>query len=112
MTFEELLARFPEVPPTLADEPTVVEYADRLDALLRRARPPSPCARVHDAANHFYLKLVGPLAIHGWGLASREQTVVEIGELLERHRADPAGFEAGLVGPDAGPREVRGPGCG
>jgi len=111
MNVQELIARFPEIPATLRGEPLLATFAATFDDLLRRARPPSPCATVHDAANHLYLALVGPLAIHGYGLSSREQVVGEIGDLLARHRGDPQGFEASLLPTDVGSREVRGPGC-
>ena len=79
-------------------------FADALDPLLRVARCPSPCATDHDRANHYYLKLVGPLSIYGYGLATREATVAEIAALVERHAADPDGFARSLV-PDGGPPE-------
>lgn len=111
MTTDELLARFPEIPPSLRGEPLVATYAETFDTLLRAARMPSACATSHDAANHYYMKLIGPLAIYGYGLSTRAAVLEEIGQLLERQRADPQGFAASLVGPAAADREVRGPGC-
>jgi hypothetical protein len=111
MTLTELFQRFPEIPRDLRDEPLLAEFAESLGDLLRQARMPSNCASEHDAANHLYLKLVGPLSIYGFGLATREGVLAEIRALLDRRRADPAGFAASLVPADAAAREVRGPGC-
>jgi len=111
MTVGELTARFPEVPADLSEEPTLVEFADTFDGLLRAARRPSACAAAHDAANHYYLKLVGPLSIYRYGLSTRERTLGELRALLDAHAADPGGFAASLVPVDAAPREQRGPGC-
>jgi hypothetical protein len=111
MTVEELLDRFPEIPPDLAGEPALARFAEVFDGLLRQARNPSACATRHDAGNHYYLKLIGPLSIYGFGLATRERAIGDIRTLLDRHAADPGGFAASLVPPDAAEREVRGPGC-
>jgi hypothetical protein len=112
MSIAELFQRFPEIPRDLGEEPLLAEFAADLGDLLRQARMPSNCSRHHDAANHIYLKLVGPLSIYGYGLATRDGVLAEIRALLERRRADPAGFAASLVPADAASREVRGPGCG
>ena len=112
MTVKELLARFPEIPPGLRDEPVLARFAEAFDGLLRSARNPSPCATRHDAANHYYLKLIGPLAIHGYGLSTREQLLAELQELLDRGQADPDGFAQSLLPADTAAKEVRGPNCG
>jgi len=111
MTIQELVARFPEIPADLRDDPTLERFAATFGELLRAARKPSPCATQHDAANHFYLKLIGPLSIYGYGLSTRDRVVGELRVLLERHAADPAGFAAGLLPADVAAGEVRGPGC-
>ncbi len=79
--------------------------------LLRSARNPGACAAQHDAANHYYLKLVGPVAIYNYGLVTCEQVLAELQELLDRHEADPGGFAASLLPKDTAEKEVRGPGC-
>lgn len=112
MTIQELTARFPEIPATLRGEPVLARFAETFAALLRQARSPSPCATRHDAANHYYLKLIGPLAIHGYGLSKREHVLEELEKLLRRHAADPAGFARSLLPEDVADSEVRGPGCG
>ncbi len=43
MTVDELLARFPEVPRDLRDEPILAEYVKAFGTLLRVAQKPSPC---------------------------------------------------------------------
>jgi hypothetical protein len=111
MTVAELVARFPEIPRDLHGEPTLARFAETFGSLLRVARPPSPCSSRHDAANHYYLKLVGPFSIYGYGLSTRERVLADMLELLDEHDADPAGFAAGLLPAGAAESEVRGPGC-
>ena len=63
MTVGELLARFPEAPRDLADEPVLREYVRAFGPLLRVARKPSPCMR--DGGDHqhvFYTRLLNDLA--------------------------------------------------
>jgi len=111
MTTDDLLARFPEIPSGLAGEPVLAELAAKCGALLSRAVKPAPCSTAYDEGNHYYMKLVAPLAIHGLGLSTREKVVAQMRELIGRHDADPAGFAASLLPPDVAPAEVRGPGC-
>jgi hypothetical protein len=111
LTARELLDRFPEIPPDLLGEPALEQFAAVFDGLLRRARNPHACSAQYDAGNHYYLKLVGPLAIYGFGLATRERVLADVQALLDRHAADPQGFVAGLVPAGTGSREVRGPSC-
>lgn len=89
----------------------LARFAEELDGLLRAARNPSACAERHDARNHYYLKLIGPLSIYGYGLSTRERVLAELEELLERHAADPGGFAKSLLPEDTADEEVRGPGC-
>lgn len=111
MTVEELVARFPEIPPDLRDAPELAEFAEECSALLEEARKPSPCSTGHDTANHYYLRLIGPLSIYGYGLTSREKVLGQLRELVERHRADPRGFARGLLPEKVEDREIKGPGC-
>lgn len=111
MTVDELTARFPEIPADLRGEPLLARFAETFDELLQMARSPSPCATQHDAANHYYLKLIGPLSIYGYGLATRDGVLADLQQLLDRHAADPAGFAASLLPAGTADREVRGPGC-
>jgi hypothetical protein len=112
MTVDELLARFPEIPRDLRDEPVLAEFAAVCGPLLAQARKPSNCAVAYDVANHYYLRLIVPLGIYGYGLASREDTLAQIAALTARARADLEAFAASLVPTDAAAREVRGPSCG
>jgi hypothetical protein len=112
MMLGELLARFPEIPRDLHDEPLLARLAETCGDLLQVARKPSACSRGHDAANHYYLKLVGPLSIYGYGLSSRDKVLGQIRDLVERREADPEGFAASLLPADTAPEEVRGPDCG
>jgi hypothetical protein len=111
MTVQELVAHFPKVPGALHEEPLLARFAEAFDGLLRVAREPSPCSTEHDAANHDYLKLVGPLAIHGYGLSTREKVLAQIQDLLDRQAANPDDFAAGLLPADMAAAETRGPGC-
>lgn len=111
MTPEELYERFPEIPADLRDEPVLSRFAEVFDTLLRAARMPGACATSHDAPNHYYLKLVGPLSIYGYGLSTREKVLAELQELLDRNTSDPAGFAAGLLPEETVDEESRGPGC-
>ena len=111
MTVQELVAKFPEIPKDLHEEPVLSRFAEVFGELLRAARSPSACATRHDAANHYYLKLIGPMSIYGYGLSTRERVLAELQELLDRHESDLGGFAASLLPKDAAEEEVRGPGC-
>jgi hypothetical protein len=111
VTVPELLQRFPEIPRDLHREPALARLAAACSALLERARKPSACSTQHDAGNHFYLKLIGPLAIHGYGLSSKEKVLSQIEDLLARQARDPERFAASLLPEGVVEQEVRGPGC-
>ena len=111
MTVKELVQKFPEIPPNLHEEPLLERFAEVFGELLQMARKPSPCSTQHDPENHYYLKLIGPLSIHGYGLSTREKVLDQIQELLDRHQANPRGFPSSLVTADTATREIRGPGC-
>jgi hypothetical protein len=98
MTVDELLARFPEVPGDLRDEPIVREYAAAFGPLLRLAVKPTPCMRGGgDAPHAFYVRLVNDLAIYGLGLSRRDRTLARLARTLEEHRRQPATFACTLV---------------
>jgi len=111
MTVQQLVARFPEIPRDFHEEPILSRFAEVFGDLLQVARNPSACATHHDAANHYYLTLIGPVAIYNYGLSTRERVLAEFQELLDRHATDPGGFAASLLPKDTAEREVRGPGC-
>ena len=70
------LARFPEVPRDLRDEPILAEYVKAFGPLLRVAQKPSPCMGTRgDAPHQFYTRLVNDLAIYSIGLAKRDRTL-------------------------------------
>lgn len=112
MTVDELLARFPEVPRDLRDEPVLAEYVHAFGPLLRLAQKPSPCVARDggDAPHVFYTRLVNDLAIYGLGLARRDRTVARLARVLEEYRRQPATFGCTLV-PSRSPGSRR-PGCG
>lgn len=111
MTVHELIARFPEIPADLHDEPLLARLAEAWGDLLRVARKPSACSTQHDAGNWYYLKLIGPMSIYGYGLTPRAELLAELHDLLARSHADPAGFAASLLSPETAGKEVKGPGC-
>ena len=100
MTVDAFLARFPEVPRDLRDEPVVGAFVHAFGAQLAVAQKPSPCvarAGGGDAEHHFYTRLVNDLAIYGIGLARRERTLQRLERLLADYRAQPATFACTLV---------------
>ena len=111
MTVRELCARFPEVSSDLAEEPVLARFAETFSDLLAVAYKPSNCSTGHDAGNHFYLKLVGPLSYYRYGLATRERVLSDLSDLLDQHAADPEGFAASLLPPDTVAAQIKGPDC-
>lgn len=99
MTVDEFLARFPEVPRDIRDEPTLAEYVNAFGHLLRLAEKPSPCMMRGggDAPHMFYVRLVNDLAIYGIGLARRDRTLARLQTTLEDYRKQPATFACTLV---------------
>jgi hypothetical protein len=111
MSVDELLARFPEVPRDLRDEPVLARYAATFGPLLRLAQKPSPCVGDGGDMEHvFYTRLVNDLAIYGIGLARRERTLARLQATLDQHARQPATFACTLV-PRKAPGQQRA-GCG
>jgi len=111
MTVDELLARFPEIPSDLRDEPVLAEYVDAFGPLLRMAQKPSPCMRDGGDAPHvFYTRLINDLAIYGVGLARRDRTLARLQATLDIYRPHPATFACTLIprrAPNAPPSGCR-----
>src|SRR5688572_18688595 len=111
MTVDEFLARFPEVPRDLRDEPVLTKYVAAFGPLLRLASKPSPCVGSGGDMEHvFYTRLLNDLAIYGLGLARRERTLARLQATLDQRATQPATFACTLV-----PRKAPGgkrPGCG
>jgi hypothetical protein len=113
MSVDAFLARFPEVPRDLHDEPILAEFVRAFGTQLAVAQKPSPCVARDgggDAEHHFYTRLVNDLAIYGVGLAKRERTLQRLERLLADYRAQPATFACTLV-PRKAPDAPR-PQCG
>jgi hypothetical protein len=111
MSVDEFLARFPEVPGSLREEPVLRQYVTTFGPLLRLARKPAPCMR--DGGDHphaFYSRLVNDLAIYGVGLARRERTLARLETTLGEYRKQPATFACSLI-PRRTPEAPR-VGCG
>lgn len=111
MTVDEFLARFPEVPRDLRDEPALAKYVAAFGPLLRLAQKPSPCVGSGGDMEHvFYTRLLNDLAIYGIGLARRDRTLARLQAMLDQRATQPATFACTLV-----PRQAPGgkrPGCG
>lgn len=98
LTVDEFLARFPEVPRDLRDEPILAEYVNAFGHLLRIAQKPTACMRDGGDAQHaFYMRLVNDLAVYGIGLARRDRTLVRLQATLDEYRKQPATFACTLV---------------
>ena len=98
MTVDEFLARFPEAPRDLRDEPILTEYVKAFGPLLRVAQKPSPCMGTGgDAPQQFYTRLVNDLAIYSIGLAKRDRTLARLSATLAQYRQQPATFACTLV---------------
>ena len=111
MTVDELVARFPEVPRDLREEPALAKYVAVFGPLLRLAQKPSPCVGDGGDMEHvFYTRLLNDLAIYGIGLARRERTLARLQATLDQHALQPATFACTLV-PRKAPGEKRA-GCG
>jgi hypothetical protein len=111
MMVDELLARFPEIPADLRDEPILAEYVAAFGPLLRMAQKPSPCMRDGGDAPHvFYTRLINDLAIYGVGLARRDRTLTRLRATLDNYRKEPATYACTLIprrAPDAPPAGCR-----
>src|SRR5258708_19146220 len=91
LTVDELLARFPEVPRDLRDEPVLADYVKAFGPLLRVAEKPSLCVGSGSHAPHvFHIRLVNDLAIYGIGLAKRDPTLARLHATLHQYRQEPA----------------------
>ena len=102
MAVDEFLARFPEVPRDLRDEPVLTEYVRAFGPLLRLAQKPTPCMQGGgDHPQIFYVRLVNDLAIYGIGLAKRERTLTRLETALAEYRKQPATFACSLIKPQA-----------
>jgi len=111
MTVDEFLARFPEVPHDLKDEPVLATYVAAFGPLLRLAQKPSPCVGSGGDMEHvFYTRLLNDLAIYGIGLARRDRTLARLQATLDQRATQPATFACTLV-PRKAPGAKRA-GCG
>ena len=111
MTVYDLIKRFREIPPDLHGEPVLETFAETFDPFLKVANKPSACSTQYDSGNHYYMKLIAPMGIYGYRLCTREDCLLQLQALLDRHDADPKGFASSLLPADAAAREVKGPGC-
>ena len=97
MTVDELLARFPQIPADLREEPVLGMFADTFGDHLLGAEKPSACAADHTAENLIYLKLLGPVDIHAFGLFSRDRLIQELDNMVKEHGKDPEEFVSKML---------------
>jgi hypothetical protein len=100
MTVQELVYRFPEIPPDLHDEPLLAQFTETFGDLLQMAQNPSNCSTQFEPGHHYYLKLIGPMKLYMYGLSTREKVLGQMQGLLDNHAADPTGFAASLLPSD------------
>jgi hypothetical protein len=104
MRVEELIARFPEIPEVLRNDPVLETYADVFDGLLGKAIPPSACqGSEQTAGNAIYMKLIAPMKILGYGLSTPEKTAAKLEGLMKEHEEDAQKFLNEMIPPDVSP---------
>ncbi len=109
MTVEELISRFPEVPPVLRREPFLERFAATFDEPLRRAARPSNCAGSEYAPeNLLYVKLIIPMDILNVFPLKPDKVIAELEGHVAAYAADADGWMADVV--PSGTREKPG-GC-
>lgn len=101
MTVDELIARFPQIPAHLRDEPALAAFSRAFGDPLKAAQKPSACSTDHTPGNRTYLKLLGPIDIHGFGLYTRERVIEELTKLVAGYEDDPEGFLSEMLGGEA-----------
>ncbi len=97
MTVQEFASRFPEVSADLCDEPLLAQFAATFGTFLREAENPGACSGAYSPGNHYYIKLMGPIRLHMYGLSTREKTIGKLQQLLDQHAADAQGFVDSLL---------------
>jgi len=101
MTSQQLILRFPEIKADLHDEPLLAQFAKTFGGLLQQAENPGACSADYTPGNVYYLKLMGQVRLHMYGLATKEKVLAHMQDLLDRHAADPKGFTEGLLTADS-----------
>lgn len=92
MTMQEFASRFPAESVDLCDEPLVAKFAETFGRFLQEAENPGACSGAYSPGNRYYLKLMGPIRLHMYGLAPKEKTLVKLQALLDQYAADAQGF--------------------
>jgi hypothetical protein len=96
MTSQQLILRFPEIKDDLYDEPLLAQFAETFGGLLQQAENPGACSGDYTPGNLYYLKLMGQIRLHMYGLATKEKVLAHMQDMLDRHAADPEGFVESL----------------
>ncbi len=101
MTPQQLILRFPEIKEDLHDEPLLAQFAETFGGMLQQAENPGACSGDYSPGNMYYLKLMGQIRLHMYGLATKDKVLAHMQEMLDRHAADPAGFADSLLTADS-----------
>lgn len=101
MTSQQLILRFPEIKSDLHDEPLLAQFAETFGDLLQQAENPGACSADYSPGNIYYLKLMGQIRLHMYGLATKEKVLAHMQNLLDRHDADPKSFAESLMTADS-----------
>ncbi len=108
MTVDELVGRFPEIPPALRDTEFLAHFAQTLDEPLREAARPSNCAgKTYSRHELLYLKLIMPMDILNLGLGNPQRVTNELEEHMRSYGADAASWLSRVV-PEGTPRSPGG----
>lgn len=97
MTVDELTRRFPQIPVHLTEEPVLEVFGRAFGDVLRSAEKPSNCTTDHSAEHKTYLKLMGPIDIHCYGLYSRDRVIAELEKLVAVYEEDPEAFVSHML---------------
>lgn len=101
MTPQQLILRFPEIKDDLHDERLLAQFAETFGDMLQQAENPGACSADYTPGNLYYLKLMGQIRLHMYGLATKEKVLTHMQDLLDRHTADPEGFVDSLLTADS-----------
>ncbi len=101
MTPQQLISQFPEIKDDLHDEPLLAQFAETFGDMLQQAENPGACSGDYSPGNMYYLKLMGQIRLHMYGLATKEKVLAHMQDLLDRHAADPEGFADSLLTADS-----------
>lgn len=114
MNARELLARFPQIPPSIHGHAVLDALASTFGEHLATAAKPSNCSAHQMTASHrIYMKLIAPLESLRFGLLKPERIVAQLEGFIQAYRKDSAAFLAEMIPSDTAsvPGGCQGPGA-